>query len=590
MKEKLKKHKKLLIVAGIVIVIAVLILTGIRIATGKRKEMMEGMTQTETAQVEKRTLMSSISATGSITSAESKEIVVSLNNAEVESVNVKVGDIVAAGDVLCSFNAEDIEENLTNAQINLNASTQKSQIDLAAAQRSLQEAVESRNIELERANQDVADAWSDYEEAAEDAETAENNYKAAQNTTSSLKAQLNQLAEKKKKLEEQKNTYSSSFNTAKSNLLSYIANEENGCKDTAQAAVASISIDTTLSLLSSDIKEETDEVIDGYLTDLKTAQEGYLSCVTSEQKLADSTELEKQYTTAQQNESSLKNTYEQAVSQADAKLDSYNQKVRSKEDTARSSESTIANKTDSVKTSELNAGTTGLSDKQQIEEYKEELEDCTVKAPFAGIITSINVEEGEQYSGNAIATIEDISSYKISTEIDEYDISDIQTGQKAVIKTNGTGDLELDGTVETIAPRATSGSSDVTYTVTISVDTPCEDLKLDMTAKVSIILESKENVLTVPYDAVQEDEEGNNYIEVIGDGVQTEEKAFAGEKEGRGERPERRIYITKGIESDYYIEVISDEVNEGMQVVIPQSEDSQSARKMIMRQGPMGGF
>ena len=234
------------------------------------------------------------------------------------------------------------------------------------------------------------------------------------------------------------------------------------------------------------------------------------------------------------------------------------------------------------------------------------MENCTVTSPISGVITALNIETGDSYSGAAIATIEDISAYKITTEIDEYDIVDVEAGQKVVIKTNGTGDLELEGTVETVAPRATAATgnnSDVTYAVTITVDTPCDDLKLDMTAKLSIILESKENVLTVPYNAVQEDDDGNYYVEVVsGNNIEKMPQMNAGMPGRGGNRGESngnnaastlqttRIYITKGIESDYYIEVISDEITEGMQVVVPQTEETQSIQNMMMNRGPMGGF
>ena len=54
----------------------------------------------------------------------------------------------------------------------------------------------------------------------------------------------------------------------------------------------------------------------------------------------------------------------------------------------------------------------------------------------------------------------------------------------------------------------------------------------------------------------------------------------------------RRIYIEKGMESDYYIEIISDEVLEGMEVVVPNSSDENSGniQNMMMHRGPMGGF
>ena len=54
----------------------------------------------------------------------------------------------------------------------------------------------------------------------------------------------------------------------------------------------------------------------------------------------------------------------------------------------------------------------------------------------------------------------------------------------------------------------------------------------------------------------------------------------------------RRIYVEKGIESDYYIEIISNEITEGMEIVVPktEAENGGNIQMMMMRQGPMGGF
>lgn len=668
MKEKIKKHKKKLIIIGCILIIIIIIASVRSNMEKRRNEMMQAMNQTETATVEKRTLMSSVSATGSITSAESKDIAVSLNNVEVESVNVEIGDMVNAGDILCTFNSEDIEESLAEAKASLNVTTTKTQMNITSSERSLAEAVESSDIDQARSNADVADALTAYEEALDEIEDAEDAYDDAEDDADDYKEELNSLNSQKSSLETEMNTYISNFGNAKAKIIELVEGSNSvelkdgfneisiedsfDTNDIYEEKTASISEnnDTGDSGENSDAgdAETTDDEsaavpidengdseddnsvditgsIDSQLTIMKTAQSSYNNCVQSIAGLNTQIEFaQKKYETAKQTENSMESAYEQAVSAADSKYDAYEQQLRSQEDKARSNESTIANRTDSVTTSKLDATTSGTNDKNQIEQYEEQLEDCTVISPISGVITAFNIEAGDNYSGSAIATIEDISSYKITTEIDEYDIVDIEEGQKVVIKTNGTGDLELDGTVESIAPRATAqtgNSSDVTYTVTISVDTPCDDLKLDMTAKLSIILESKENVLTVPYNAVQEDEEGNFYVEAVSGDALAQTSEAKGQDEagwgneahmqgstngamsqrpgenGRGENapqentlPTTRIYITKGIESDYYIEVISDEITEGMQVVVPKTEDTQSIMNMMMRQGPMGGF
>ena len=53
----------------------------------------------------------------------------------------------------------------------------------------------------------------------------------------------------------------------------------------------------------------------------------------------------------------------------------------------------------------------------------------------------------------------------------------------------------------------------------------------------------------------------------------------------------KRVPVEKGIESAYYIEVISDELEEGMEVLVPNTDSSLNDMMVMMGQrGPMGGF
>lgn len=526
----IKQHKKLCIFMTVLLVVAVLAGSiGVR-AKSAREKMREAMNQPQTAAVEKRTLVSSISATGKVASAESKEITVSLTGVEITSIPVEVGDLVEEGTLLCEFDSEDIEQNLADARAALSVSSGKTQLDLSVAKRNLEEAQATSAIDQERMNQDVADAWNDYLLAVTDMEEAEDEWEEAKTTTGEKEAEL-----------------------------------ELRVKLHAEAKAAGVSGNELA-------KYQEDEA--NWRTKVNTASQA---------------------------EGSAEAAYEKAKTAMESKLDAYEKQVRSQEDSLRSNEAAIASKTDSLASSQLNASTSTTSDKQKVEEYEEQLENCTLKSPVNGVITAITADVGDTYSGGTLFTIEDISAYEVSAEIDEYDIGKVKEGQTVVIKTNGTGDEELKGTVKQIAPRATSTtgqtSTDVTYNVRISIDTPNDLLKLDMTAKLSIILESKENVLTVPYEAVQEDENGKFYVEVESEGIEGEEE-WANQPARPNDGGEKipvsstsKIYVEKGIESDYYIEVISKEITEGMQVIVPQSGDEgMDIRSMIMNQGPMGGF
>ena len=140
-----------------------------------------------------------------------------------------------------------------------------------------------------------------------------------------------------------------------------------------------------------------------------------------------------------------------------------------------------------------------------------------------------------------------------------------------MIKTDATGDTELEGTVVFVSPTAatTAASGDVSYLIRISVDTPNERLRLDMSASLSIIIEQHENAMTVPYNAVQKDEQSNTYVEIIKEDGTTE-----------------KVMVTVVMESNYYTEIQSDSLSDGQKIRIIEAESN----GLFDMMGGRGGF
>lgn len=666
--EIVKKHKKFLIFGVIGVAVVGIGVTVAGNINRKKEQMMAMMNQTQTSRVEKRTLVSSVSATGTITSVNSKDISANLSGMEVKSISVEVGDMVEAGQVICVLDSEEIKENLSDAQTALNVANEKKRMDLTAAERNLQDVLEDYNLDLDRANQELLSVFQDYEEALKDVEEAKEEWDKAIQNTKDYKEEydyqngLFKNAEEKKNSTNSASAHSKEFDITKTMLNEYINKlntADNKIVTMNNAVESRLVIGRNLSNITVKIDEDADFVIkadlaNGKAEEIKEQIEKYLATLNDlSSRYNNSNNIDESYNTykqeastweskynsAKQAEESAEKTYEQAVSALEASIEAYEKQLRNIDDTKRSGETSILSKSESLYSTQLNTLTSGDSEEKKIEEYQEQLQDCTVKSPISGVVTAVNVEVGDMYSGSAIVTIEDISGYEVSTEIDEYEIGKIEKGQKVIVKTNATGDEELEGTVNWISPRASSGGSEVTYTVTVALDTVHEMLRMDMTAKLSIILESKENVLTVPYEAVQEDESGKFYVEVVadetnassdsGDNMQLPEGMESGKMpqmpegmemgkmpqmssdakadgsfKGRGQRAQgsstennnlitKRVYVEKGIESDYYIEIISNEISEGMEIVVPSSEGNgrgMDIQGMMMRQGPMGGF
>ncbi|MCR5581292.1 MAG: efflux RND transporter periplasmic adaptor subunit [Pseudobutyrivibrio sp.] len=200
-----------------------------------------------------------------------------------------------------------------------------------------------------------------------------------------------------------------------------------------------------------------------------------------------------------------------------------------------------------------------------------------VVAPFSGYITAINVEEGNNYTqGNTVFTISNTDSFVVEATVDEYDIASLSEGLSAVVKFDATDDEEFTGTVSYVAvtsdsstssssstgtgSSSSSSSSSASYEVKITLDGADDRLRVGMTAKASVILEEATDAYAVAYDCVETDSDGNSYVTAVDD-----------------EGNETKITVTLGLESDYYVQIISDEITEGMLVKATASSASSSS-------------
>ena len=76
----------------------------------------ESASQVETVQVTRQNLIDSISVTGTIASADARDVSASASNVEVLEVNYDVGDYVNAGDVIVVLDSSSLEDSLEQAQ------------------------------------------------------------------------------------------------------------------------------------------------------------------------------------------------------------------------------------------------------------------------------------------------------------------------------------------------------------------------------------------------------------------------------------------------------------------------------------------
>jgi multidrug efflux pump subunit AcrA (membrane-fusion protein) len=168
--------------------------------------------------------------------------------------------------------------------------------------------------------------------------------------------------------------------------------------------------------------------------------------------------------------------------------------------------------------------------RKALEQAQKELDEATITAPFDGVVGAIYVEEGDVIPPPTMAPTVVIyfitpTSLELKVEVDEIDIPDVETGQRAIIEVDAFPDEPLEGTVKLISPVPIIEAGLVLYEVEIVLVVPPDSkVRVGMSATADIIVQQRENTLLVPERAVGQDSQGNPVVWVKLDG-QVEERA-----------------------------------------------------------------
>ena len=109
-----------------------------------------------------------------------------------------------------------------------------------------------------------------------------------------------------------------------------------------------------------------------------------------------------------------------------------------------------------------------------------------------------------QYSTDTTAfTISGDTSMLLSVSVDELDINSVTKGQKAEVTFDAIEDKTFEGTVTKVGNTASASGGVAKYTVEITIPKD-EEMKAGMNASATITIEEKENIVTIPVNALQE--------------------------------------------------------------------------------------
>lgn len=264
---------------------------------------------------------------------------------------------------------------------------------------------------------------------------------------------------------------------------------------------------------------------------------------------------------------------EQVISDADMELATQNYKVAEKD-------------LESAKQSVEAANYIVKSSRASLAQSQENLRRTTVTAPMSGIVSKLNVEQGEtvlgtqQFQGTEIMRIADLDKMEVRVDVNENDIIRVSIGDTAIIDVDSYSYMkkEFKGVVTAIANTANdkaSADAVTEFEVRIRIiNSSYADLIAEgkrfpfrpgMTASVDIITQRKDNILTVPLAAVttrdeeKKGEEGNTDNRASNDDVK--EVVFINEG-----GIAKMVEVTTGISDFDNIEIIEG-LDSGAEVV-----------------------
>ena len=151
-----------------------------------------------------------------------------------------------------------------------------------------------------------------------------------------------------------------------------------------------------------------------------------------------------------------------------------------------------------------------------VESARLDLERTKITAPVSGTIVAVLVTEGQSVNAAqtapTIVKIADLDTMLIKAQISEADITRVQPGQSATFTILGDPSTRIDATLLSVDPAPdaittsdtglSASDNAVYYNGIFSVANPDHRLRIAMTAQVTIIIEQRKAVLTLPASAL----------------------------------------------------------------------------------------
>lgn len=144
-----------------------------------------------------------------------------------------------------------------------------------------------------------------------------------------------------------------------------------------------------------------------------------------------------------------------------------------------------------------------------------QLSQVTFNAPLAGLITVMNIEEGENVvtgtmnnPGTVLMTIADLSEIEAEIDVDETDVVGVRIGQPATVEIDAFPEKKFKAEVVKVGNSAVTGSSanpteqTTNFRVTLALRETVPGIKPALSCSATIITATRDSVLAVPIQAL----------------------------------------------------------------------------------------
>ena len=174
----------------------------------------------------------------------------------------------------------------------------------------------------------------------------------------------------------------------------------------------------------------------------------------------------------------------------------------------------------------VNDSTTSIAEAQlaqakaAVARIQAQIADYSIRAPFDGTISAIDIKEGEIVSaGTSVVALVSDGDFEIELDVPEIDISKIKVGDTVVIKLDAFGNQDIwDGKIVAISRAESYVDGVPVYQTNVAFLVPDERIRSGMSATVEIMTQSRADVLAVPTEFIERDQDGHFVFVAIPDG------------------------------------------------------------------------